>query len=119
MPDQTIRPDGLALEVRAWGPASDRNKPADFTFLLTEYIGSERRSDLFACRQSEVGRERRIVYSVTDNSAGKELYRSKAQKPHRRSVISRCYQAGYDSGSGKMKTFGIFEVKYSRQATFV
>jgi uncharacterized protein len=38
VPDQTIRPDGLALEVRAWGPASDRNKPADLTLLLTEFI---------------------------------------------------------------------------------
>jgi hypothetical protein len=39
-PDQTIRPDGLVLEVRAWGPASDRNKPADLTLLLTEFIDS-------------------------------------------------------------------------------
>jgi uncharacterized protein len=38
VPDRTIRPDGLALEVRAWGPASDRNKPADLTLLLTEFI---------------------------------------------------------------------------------
>ena len=38
VPDTTIRPDGLALEVRAWGPASDRSKPADLTLLLTEFI---------------------------------------------------------------------------------
>ena len=38
VPDSTIRPDGLALKVRAWGPASDRNKPADTELLLTEYI---------------------------------------------------------------------------------
>ena len=37
VPDQTIRPDGLALEVRAWGPVSDRSKPADVTLLLTEF----------------------------------------------------------------------------------
>lgn len=36
--DKTLRPDGLALEVRAWGPASDKSKPADLTLLLTEYI---------------------------------------------------------------------------------
>ena len=38
VPDKTIRPDGLALEVRAWGPASDRSKPADLTLLLTEFV---------------------------------------------------------------------------------
>jgi hypothetical protein len=38
VPDRTIRPDGLALEVRGWGPASDRTKPADMTLVLTEYI---------------------------------------------------------------------------------
>jgi uncharacterized protein len=36
--DKSVRPDGLALEVRAWGPKSDRNKPADLTLLLTEFI---------------------------------------------------------------------------------
>jgi uncharacterized protein len=36
--DKTIRPDGLAMEVRAWGPKSDRSKPADLTLLLTEFI---------------------------------------------------------------------------------
>jgi DUF1680 family protein len=36
--DATVRPDGLALEVRAWGPASDRSKPADLTLLLTEFV---------------------------------------------------------------------------------
>jgi uncharacterized protein len=38
VPDKTIRPDGLALEVRAWGPGSDRSKPADLTLLLTEFV---------------------------------------------------------------------------------
>jgi len=38
VPDKTIRPDGLALEVRAWGPASDRTKPADLTLRLTEFV---------------------------------------------------------------------------------
>jgi len=36
--DGSSRPGGLALEVHAWGPASDRNKPADLTLLLTEFI---------------------------------------------------------------------------------
>jgi uncharacterized protein len=35
--DATVRPDGLALEVRAWGPASDRTRPADLTLSLTEF----------------------------------------------------------------------------------
>ena len=38
VPDRTIRPDGQALEVRAWGPTSDRSKPADLTLVLTEFI---------------------------------------------------------------------------------
>jgi DUF1680 family protein len=38
VPDKAIRPDGLALEVRAWGPHSDRNKPADMALLLTEFV---------------------------------------------------------------------------------
>jgi uncharacterized protein len=38
VPDKTIRPDGVALEVRAWGPASDRTKPADLMLLLTEFV---------------------------------------------------------------------------------
>ena len=38
VPDKTIRPDGLALEVRAWGPGNDRSKPADLTLLLTEFV---------------------------------------------------------------------------------
>jgi uncharacterized protein len=38
VPDKTVRPDGLALEVRGWGPTSDAQKPADLTFLLTEFI---------------------------------------------------------------------------------
>ncbi len=36
--DETIRPNGLALEVRGWAPTSDRTKPADRTFILTEFI---------------------------------------------------------------------------------
>jgi hypothetical protein len=35
--DSSIRPNGLALEVRAWGPASDQNKPADLKLVLTEF----------------------------------------------------------------------------------
>jgi uncharacterized protein len=38
VPDKTVRPDGLGLEVRGWGPTSDRNKQADLTFLLTEFV---------------------------------------------------------------------------------
>lgn len=38
IPDATVRPDGMALEVRAWGPESDRSQPADLTLVLTEYI---------------------------------------------------------------------------------
>ena len=37
IPNTTVRPDGLALEVRGWGPASDRRQPADWSLLLTEY----------------------------------------------------------------------------------
>ncbi len=37
VPDTTVRPDGLALEVRAWGPTSDRTKPADLILQLTEF----------------------------------------------------------------------------------
>jgi hypothetical protein len=36
--DATLRAEGQAIEVHAWGPASDRNKPADLTLLLTEFI---------------------------------------------------------------------------------
>jgi DUF1680 family protein len=36
--DKTIRPDGVALEVRGWGPTSDRSKPADMAFVLSEFI---------------------------------------------------------------------------------
>ncbi|MFA6241523.1 MAG: beta-L-arabinofuranosidase domain-containing protein [Candidatus Hydrogenedentales bacterium] len=38
VPDATIRPDGLALEVRGWGPASDRSKPADLKLVFSEFI---------------------------------------------------------------------------------
>jgi DUF1680 family protein len=38
IPDATVRPDGFAFEVRAWGSASDRSKPADLTLLLTEFV---------------------------------------------------------------------------------
>ncbi len=38
VPDPTIRPDGVALQVRAWGPTSDRTKPADLTLSLSEFI---------------------------------------------------------------------------------
>lgn len=47
VPDATIRPDGLAFEVRAWGPASDRNKPADLTLSLTEYVDPTGQSTYF------------------------------------------------------------------------
>jgi DUF1680 family protein len=36
--DQTIRPGGLSMQIRAWGPNSDREKPADLTLLLTEFV---------------------------------------------------------------------------------
>jgi DUF1680 family protein len=35
--DATLRPDGLALEVRGWGPKDDRSKPANRQFVLTEF----------------------------------------------------------------------------------
>ena len=38
VPDPGIRPDGLALEVRAWGPASDLKKPADLKLVLSEFV---------------------------------------------------------------------------------
>ncbi|MEI6972267.1 MAG: beta-L-arabinofuranosidase domain-containing protein [bacterium] len=38
VPDPSIRPDGLALEVRAWGPASDLKKPADQKLVLSEFV---------------------------------------------------------------------------------
>jgi DUF1680 family protein len=38
IPDRTIRPEGMAFDVRAWGPTSDRSKPADWVLLLTEYV---------------------------------------------------------------------------------
>jgi hypothetical protein len=38
VPDWAVRPEGLAIEARAWGPVSDRSKPADVSLLLTEYI---------------------------------------------------------------------------------
>ncbi|GEM_PF-639738 len=38
VPDPTVRPDGLALEVRAWGSASDPKKPADLKLVLSEFV---------------------------------------------------------------------------------
>jgi uncharacterized protein len=38
VPDKTIRLGGLALEVRGWGPTSDKSKPADLTLVLTEFV---------------------------------------------------------------------------------
>jgi DUF1680 family protein len=38
VPDTSIRPDGLALEVHAWGPASDPKKQADLKLVLSEFV---------------------------------------------------------------------------------
>ncbi|NMC21362.1 MAG: hypothetical protein GYA33_13200 [Thermogutta sp.] len=37
VPNQAVRPDGLALQARVWAGESDRAKPADIAVLLTEY----------------------------------------------------------------------------------
>ena len=64
VPDQTIRPDGLALEVRAWGPASDRNKPADLTLLLTEFIDPAGELTYFSADNPKAGVEDEL-YTVS------------------------------------------------------
>ena len=57
VPDKTIRPDGLALEVRAWGPVSDRSKPADLTLLLTEFIDPAGELTYLPCDNPKAGVE--------------------------------------------------------------
>jgi hypothetical protein len=57
VPDKTVRPDGLAMEVRSWGPASDRSKPADVPLLLTEYIDPAGEMTYFPVDDAKTGVE--------------------------------------------------------------
>ena len=55
--DTAIRPDGLALKVRAWGPKSDRSKPADVTLLLTEFVDPAGEMTYFPADDANLGFE--------------------------------------------------------------
>lgn len=55
--DAAIRPDGLALKVRAWGPKSERDKPADVTLLLTEFVDPAGEMTYFPADDTNLGSE--------------------------------------------------------------
>lgn len=63
VPDKTVRPDGLALEVRAWGPAADRTKPAEVKLLLTEFVDPLGEMTYFPVDETQEGVEDELYAS--------------------------------------------------------
>jgi uncharacterized protein len=60
--DNTVRPEGLALQVRAWGPESDRSKPADLAVLLTEVVDPSGEQTYFSIDAPKTGVEDELMF---------------------------------------------------------
>jgi DUF1680 family protein len=53
--DSTVRPDGLACPIRAWGPNSDPASPPDLRLLLTEFPDPTGEATYFLSAGPDVG----------------------------------------------------------------
>jgi uncharacterized protein len=61
VPDQAVRKDGIALQVRAWGPKSNRQSAADLTLLLTEFADPGGELTYWSVGNRKLGAEDELV----------------------------------------------------------
>ena len=55
VPDKTVRPAGVATQIRGWGPKSDPEKPADVSLLLTEFADPAGAAAYFSTGDPKIG----------------------------------------------------------------
>jgi hypothetical protein len=66
--DETVRPGGLACQIRAWSPGRDSGQPANLAPILTEYADAGGQATYFLVDSPKLAAEDELVEKKLDES---------------------------------------------------